>query len=373
MPASTPPRQSSTWSYTRAQRAGLLLLLVFIAACAGVNWYFNQSTTAFVTTDDDTLVHLADSLRNAHPERTVSTQRVPESFPFDPNTVTAADLQRLGLSEKQAASVLRYRSKRPFRRAEELASLYVLRPEQAARLAALARIPELSTEPTSSGDASSVPRPPAQRFPFDPNTLPADSLQLLGLSERQARALVKYRSYREMTFRQPQDLYRMGALDSQLVTDLLPLMRIALPIDTAPAAPPQVAQEPIDVNSASVMDWQSLPGIGPFRAAQIVKYRDRLGGFAAPQQVADTYGLPDSSYQLILPLLRVVSPPRPLYINRADAATLAAHPYLDRRTAEIIVRYRNNHGAFISVADLEKVRALTAERSARLLPYLNFD
>ena len=37
--------------------------------------------------------------------------RTYESFAFDPNTVSVADLQRLGLSERQAESIENYRSK----------------------------------------------------------------------------------------------------------------------------------------------------------------------------------------------------------------------------------------------------------------------
>ena len=366
MHSPTPP-ETSPWAYTRAQRGGLLLLILFMMGCYALSEYFTEATTTAFAVQDEELKSLADSLRSltagesAPPPSTTTA-----SFPFHPNEVTGEELQRLGLSEKQATAYLRYRAKRPFREVEDLRKLFVLQPEQADRLVALARLPRRQN---STPEAT----PPPLSFTFDPNTLSADSLQLLGLSARQANALIKYRSYRPRTFRDPEDLRKLGALDTQLVGRLLPLVRIAPPEDSAPAAPPPETPVPIDVNQATVEQWQQLPGIGPYRATQIVKFRDRLGGFTRLDQVAETYGLPDSSYQKIRPLLRPGPIATPLYVNRLDAEALGRHPYLDRRTAAIIVRYRDNHGPFTSAADLENVRALTAERRAKLLPYLNFD
>ena len=375
----TPPN-TSPWAYTRAQRGGLLLLIVFVVACYATSRLLLPSTPIGLGEDDRQLVRLADSLR----ELTASAEAPPSdrssqyaSVPFNPNEVTSAELRRLGLSEKQATAFLRYRDKRPFRNADELLKLYVLRPEQADRLVALARIPQQSRDLQIASVPPVSPTPPPLRFPFDPNTVTEDSLRLLGLSGRQAKALVKYRSYGPQTFRRPADLRRLNALDSPLVDQLLPLVRIAPPAESAPpiasGGPPSEGLTPIDVNQATVDQWQQLPGIGPYRARQIVNFRDRLGGFASPEQVAETYGLPDSSYQRIRPLLRPGPIATLLYINRLDAEALGQHPYLDRRTAAIIVRYRDNHGPFASAAALENVRALTAESRTKLLPYLNFD
>ena len=371
----TPP-ETSPWAYTRAQRGGLLLLIVFAMGCYALPNFLTKATTSAFAAQDEELELLADSLRSLTAGESALPPSAPiASFPFHPNKVTGEELQRLGLSEKQATAFLRYRAKRPFRDVEDLRNLYVLRPDQADRLVALARLPQQQSgtpPPPSAGSLPEATTPPLD-FPFDPNTIPDDSLQLLGLSPAQAGALVKYRSYHPRTFRVPADLHKLDVLDSQLVARLLPLVRIAPAKDPAPAAPPIQTPAPIDVNRATVQEWQQLPGIGPYRAAQIVEFRDRLGGFASPDQVAETYGLPDSSYQLIRPLLRPGPIATPLYINRLEVEALSRHPYLNRRTAAIIVRYRDNHGPFTSAAELENVRALTAERRVKLLPYLNFD
>ena len=363
----------SPWAYTRAQRWGLILLVCFLFGGALLRQALEDAAAPPPPPDDHELLAAAERLRA--PARSPDGPAAPEGFAFDPNTVSRTDLQRLGLSPRQTESFVRYRERVTFRTADDLRRLRLLRPDQLTHLLAWAQLKEVA--PTPVRRAAPPPPVTAMRFPFDPNTLGEDSLRLLGFSDREVNALLKYRSYRTPTFSAPEDLYRVRALDSQRVTALLDLVRLPFGSPPAPArrrppAPPPVAM-PVDVNRATAETWTTLPGIGPARAARIVAYREALGGFHDVQQVAETYGLPDSVYRGILPRLAISAPAAALYVNRLDANALARHPYLDRRTATILVRYRANHGPFAGPDDLKKVRAVSTETLAALLPYLNFE
>ncbi len=65
-------------------------------------------------------------------------------------------------------------------------------------------------------------------------------------------------------------------------------------------APPVV----IDVNQADTTAFIALPGIGSKLASRIVNFRNKLGGFYSVEQVGETFGLPDSTFQLIKPRLQ---------------------------------------------------------------------
>ena len=361
------------WSYTRNQRLGLLCLLLLLVASYGLRRYIQQRTPTYSSSlSDSTLLQQARLLRQTTaPRSEESVHKTYERFAFNPNTVSLKDLERLGLSHKQATALHRYRERAPFRQADDLRKLRVLHPDQADRLVPLVRLPE-SDRPANftASTRTDDPAQPAERFAFDPNTVSLDSLRRLGFTQREASALVKYRSYRPITFKRPRDLFRVRALDSARVQEVLPL--VTLPAQSPPTEPVK-RPEPLDINAATLDAWQTLPGIGPYRAQQIVTYREKLGGFAAVEQVAETYRLPDSVFVAIAPYLTKVTPPNPLYINRLDAPGLGRHPYLKYRTAAIIVRYREQHGAFAGPEDLQNVRALSAETRNRLLPYLNFD
>ena len=74
-----------------------------------------------------------------------------ESFPFDPNTVTPEDLVRLGLSERQAESILNYREKGGrFRAKEDFKKMYVVSDTLYERLEPFIDIPRLELNSADS-------------------------------------------------------------------------------------------------------------------------------------------------------------------------------------------------------------------------------
>ena len=74
-----------------------------------------------------------------------------ESFPFDPNTVTSEDLVRLGLSERQAESILNYREKGGrFRAKEDFRKMYVVSDTLYERLEPFIDIPRLERNSADS-------------------------------------------------------------------------------------------------------------------------------------------------------------------------------------------------------------------------------
>ena len=77
--------------------------------------------------------------------------RTYETFPFDPNTVTLADLQRLGLSERQAATIENYRQKGGrFRNKDDFRKMYVVTDTLCARLEPYIKIPKVELNAADS-------------------------------------------------------------------------------------------------------------------------------------------------------------------------------------------------------------------------------
>jgi competence protein ComEA len=61
---------------------------------------------------------------------------------------------------------------------------------------------------------------------------------------------------------------------------------------TGPTAPrPICPAAPLDINSASISDLDALPGIGPAKAAAILRYREEHGPFGAVDDLARVPGL----------------------------------------------------------------------------------
>ncbi len=392
----------SPLTYPRNQRLFLLALLCLGALFLSFTWLSNRSIPAPPPVIDPDLQRAAAALRQgADAGAILADKRSVRSFPFDPNTVTRNELLELGLSDKQAAGWLKYRGDRTsaFRQPEDIGRLYVLTEEDKERLIPLATINKSDAPPTSNSQPGQTgPYPydragegaPPQRFPFDPNTISADSLQLLGLSEKQAASFLKYRSFRERTFDEPADLLRFKYAKPELLAELQTYVRIApapeagteprpatygIPVSTVPppgVRGPDIAPASFDINATEVADWLIFPGIGDYRAERIVKFRNSLGGFTDVDQVGTAYALPDSLFRLIRPYLTGGGDVTTISINRAEEADLSAHPYISRKLAAVIVRYRQNHGPFTSVADLSRIRILDAATTKRIAPYLDF-
>lgn len=85
-------------------------------------------------------------------------RRAPETFRFDPNTVTLEELQRLGLSERQAETIENYRNKGGrFRRKSDFKKMYVVSDTLYARLEEYIDIPKVELNSADSASLVSLP------------------------------------------------------------------------------------------------------------------------------------------------------------------------------------------------------------------------
>lgn len=215
----------------------------------------------------------------------------------------------------------------------------------------------------------------ATLFPFDPNTLDAAGWKKLGINERTTRTIQHYLS-KGGQFRNAADLQKMYSLKKEDFDRLMPYIRIATPPPLySPGKPPvkYVKAPPaiIDINQADTAAFIALPGIGSKLASRIVNFREKLGGFYSVQQVAETFGLPDSTFQLIQPRLQcgaVVL--QKININTADANTLKQHPYIRWNIANAIVQYRQQHGQFRKPEELQQIVLMTPELYQKIAAYI---
>ena len=58
----------------------------------------------------------------------------------------------------------------------------------------------------------------------------------------------------------------------------------------------------VDLNRAEAVELELLPGIGPKRAADILAYRQRAGGFRSVEELREAAGLSRGEIEVIRPL-----------------------------------------------------------------------
>ena len=129
----------------------------------------------------------------------------------------------------------------------------------------------------------------------------------------------------------------------------------------------------VELNSADTGELQLLKGIGPVYASRIVKYREKLGGFARKEQLLEVYGMDEERYAGIAEHIKVDSAMvRKLEINKASIAELRRHPYLDYYQARAIVVFREKSGDYSTMADLLRVNLIDEETIKKLQGYIQF-
>lgn len=128
-----------------------------------------------------------------------------------------------------------------------------------------------------------------------------------------------------------------------------------------------------DLNKADSIDLVQLRGIGPSYARRIIRYREKLGGYANIEQLQEVYGMTEETYRAITPFLSVSSKPyRPLNPNTATLQQLRDHPYLNYYQARAIIDWRTKGHIYTTMDDLHVLSLLDDSTIAKISPYLVF-
>ena len=206
-------------------------------------------------------------------------------------------------------------------------------------------------------------------FYFDPNTIGAEDWVRLGLTGKQAAVIEKYKA-KGGRFYHPDDLRKIFVMSEEMKERLVPYVKIS---ESALANNKQAAKAfySIEINTADSAAFEALYGIGPALSRRIVKFRGLLGGFYRIEQVGETYGVSDSTYQLIKPHL-TVNPGLVIKmdINSADYETLRKHPYIHAKIAHAIIAYRGLNGKFENLEELKTLKPMTDDIYKKIGPYL---
>ena len=189
-----------------------------------------------------------------------------------------------------------------------------------------------------------------ESFDFDPNTVSVADLVRLGFSEKQAAAIDNYRS-KGGRFRRKSDFARSFVVSDSIFRRLEPYIRIPL----------------VDINAADSAEFDGLPGIGPYFAAKMVEYRERLGGYSFPEQLMDIYNFGEERYEALKDLV-CCTEPEAFGLWTLPAEELRRHPYIRNwQTANAIVLYReNNPPDSLSVRGLASAGILSPEDAGKL-------
>lgn len=225
---------------------------------------------------------------------------------------------------------------------------------------------------------------------FDPNTADSSTLVHLGLKPWQASNMLKYRA-KGGRYRKTEDLKRLYGMTDSMYLALLPYVVIdTLAIDrwrdsvrmAADSVPRYVSHKRdtiLNLRTADTTELKMIKGIGSYRAKQIIRYREQLGGFVSVEQLREVTALQplltDSlSADTLLAHFFIDSVcVVPLKVNSMRVEQLQRHPYLSFEQARAIYELRRRKIQLKHLDQLRTLDCLTEQDIQRLRPYLSFE
>ena len=150
----------------------------------------------------------------------------------------------------------------------------------------------------------------------------------------------------------------------------------------------------VNINTASEAELDTLPGIGPSKAAAIVAYRTEHGPFASISDLSKVQGIGNKTVSKLsshisvgdgdataaastatkstAPTTKVetaaTSNPNAINVNTASASELTKLNGVGPATAKKIITYRETNGPFATCDQLQSVKGIGAKTVQKLKP-----
>lgn len=334
----------------KKDRQALLTLLAIMIVCVSLTFLIQEKQNdAPVTSqldstnsnqEKDATSSMVHHATKSHPLYSKEEGMVHELFPFDPNTASAEDFERLGLESWQARSIIHFREKGGiFSRPSDFARVYGITKRTYEVLLPFIQI-------------------------ADDYKPAADFYGKEGYGRSRRRYTPYYNNRRNYD---REERYGRYDLDNASSSE----GKAEGKTDTKVYSYPHKlrANEHIEINGADTTLLMKIPGIGSYYASRIVRYRERLGGFASAQQLEEIDGLPESTIAYIKIDNQQI---RKLNLNKLTLNQLKKHPYLNFYQAKEICDYRRLKGPLHSIEDLKLLKDFPPDEIERLKPYICF-
>jgi competence protein ComEA len=141
---------------------------------------------------------------------------------------------------------------------------------------------------------------------IDVNTANAMELQLLkGIGTTKADAIVKYRETNG-SFSKKEDIMSVpgiGPATYEKIKDRLQITEKSM--DESKQEQHHSEEERININRASQLQLEKLPGIGPVKARSIVEYRELNGDFNDLPDLILVKGIGEKTFEQIKPMITI--------------------------------------------------------------------
>lgn len=236
---------------------------------------------------------------------------------FDPNILNQEQWQKLGFSEKQVSTILKYKDivGGTFTSKEQLKKCYAISNEKFEELNSFILLPETSEKNISKAFPGFAKKEVTVTRKFNPDLLTVQEWNKMGFSERQTEAIIKYKNYLGGSFISKEKFKECFIISPENYNKLEPYL--LLPAKTPEnfkafgaqyPEKPKIRYHPFDPNHLDVDGWKTL-GFTEKQAHIIVSYRDRNlhGSFKNLDDIQKCFVISPEKFQEMKPFIKLTS------------------------------------------------------------------
>ncbi|KPK86324.1 MAG: hypothetical protein AMS27_05335 [Bacteroides sp. SM23_62_1] len=286
------------FSFTKSEKNGILILLALIILVIILRVaipHFRKNRIQDFSEFQEEINEFEKSLADSHP--VLSEKHLQGSgsrlFFFDPNTVSEADLEKLGLNPFVIQNILKYREHGgKFKNKTDLMKIYGLDTAVFKRIESYIQIVE--SEEMIMKEESPPEKESAESSPIPLNLSDsADLVKIKGLGPVLSGRIVKYRNLLGGYVRKEQ-LLEVYGLTAQRFNEI----KEAVYIDT-------VNIIPIFLNKIDAQSLAGHPYLNTYQLRALIRYREMNGKFERIDEITENQLLPGETFEKIKPYLKI--------------------------------------------------------------------
>jgi len=227
-------------------------------------------------------------------------------------------------------------------------------------------------------------------YPFNPNYISDYKGMQLGMSLSEIDRLLAFRKKNQF-INSKSEFKQITKVSDSLLNKIAPYfkfpdwvvkrnkkmqkMKSFLPTEVGKRYDQDILKEKtpiIDINSATILDLQSINEIGDVLSERIIKYRAKLQGFSFDYQLYEVWGMDKQVADKVLLVFKVLEKPiiKKYNINTIEFKQLLKNPYVDYNLCIKIFNYRDEIAEFQDILDLKNISDFPLDKYDRIVLYL---
>lgn len=322
----------------------------------------------------------------------------PASIPlsdFDPNLLNPEEWQKLGFSEKQVSTILKYKDivGGKFISKEQLKKCYGISDEKFRALETFILLPECNDKNPSGTYKTFEKKSISVSEKFNPDRYSVHDWVKMGFSDKQAEAILKYKKYLGGSFISKEKFKECFIISSENFSKLEPYL--LLPAHTPEsfknssgnfASKEKIQYKSFDPNLLDTEGWKAL-GFSEKQAVTIVNYRDRNlhGSFKNPEELQKCFVISAEKFQELKPYIKLSTTSEKTRdlkqektdFSKADLNVITFRQLLefglDEKSAGSIIGFRKKLGGFISKQQILDTYNIDKEMVQKLISTAQLD